>query len=137
MRRLWLAAVMCGMMTGARAADLPVLRGGFTDGLSAPHVNWDGFYIGGQAGYGSADMNFNGTTRNDAAHLLYGLALEQAGNVSSWPVLGKASTRSSGFGGFAGYNGQWDDVLSARGVPAENAAARALTLQALRAANSE
>ena len=56
MRRFVLATVMCGMAVGAQAADmpdLPVLRGGFTEGLSRSRVNWDGFYAGGQIGYGS------------------------------------------------------------------------------------
>ena len=61
MRRLLLAAVMCGAMTAANAADLPFLRGGFTDGLSSSSVNWQGFYVGGQAGYGSSDENFTGS----------------------------------------------------------------------------
>ena len=47
---------------GAQAADmpdLPILRGSFTEGLSSTHVNWQGFYVGGQAAYGSSDENFS------------------------------------------------------------------------------
>ena len=61
MRRLLLVAVMCGAVSGAQAADmpdLPFLRGSFTEGLSSAKVNWQGFYVGGQAAYGTADMNF-------------------------------------------------------------------------------
>ena len=56
MRRFWLAAMMCGVAAGAQAADLsdlPVLRGAFTEGLSANKVNWQGYYVGGQADWGS------------------------------------------------------------------------------------
>ena len=55
MRGLMLMAAMLGMVSAAQAADmpdLPVLRGGFTDGLSNSSVNWQGSYIGAQAGYG-------------------------------------------------------------------------------------
>lgn len=64
MRRLLLAAMMFGAVTGAGAADMPILRGGFTEGVARPTTNWEGFYIGGQAGYGSSDENFSGTNAN-------------------------------------------------------------------------
>jgi opacity protein-like surface antigen len=115
MRRLLLAAVMWGMVTGAQAADLPdftPLRGGFTDGLSTSSVNWEGFYVGGQAGYGSSDENFNGSTANMTKALLADTLIENAMQVSRWNLgLGKNSARSSGYGAFAGYNTQWDDVV--------------------------
>jgi outer membrane immunogenic protein len=56
-------------------------------------------------------LNFTGSTRTIAARLLSGLALEQSGQVSSWPLLGKTSQHGNGWGGFAGYNSQWDDVV--------------------------
>jgi opacity protein-like surface antigen len=55
MRRFLLVAVMCGAASVAQAADmpdLPFLRGSLTDGLSGK-VNWQGYYVGGQASYGS------------------------------------------------------------------------------------
>jgi outer membrane immunogenic protein len=114
MRRILLAAVMFGAVQSAQAADLPdlpVLRGAFPEGLTAARTNWEGYYIGAQAGVGESDMNFTGSTQNIAARLLSGLALEQADQVSSWPLLGKTSQRGNGWGGFAGYNSQWDDVV--------------------------
>jgi opacity protein-like surface antigen len=111
MRRLLLAAVMFGVVSGATAADMPdFLRGSIPAG-PAPHVNWQGYYIGGQAGYGTSDMNFTGATKNVVASLLSNTALEASGGVSSWPVGGKTSVHGDGFGGFAGYNGQWDDAI--------------------------
>src|ERR1700682_241247 len=59
MRGFVLAAVMFGAASGAQAADmpdLPILRGALTDGLTT--VNWQGYYIGGQWGYGSSDVDF-------------------------------------------------------------------------------
>jgi opacity protein-like surface antigen len=114
MRRFLLAAVTFGAVSGAQAADmpdLPVLRGAFTEGLTTSKVNWQGFYIGGQAGLGTSDMNFTGATKTIAAHLLYGTAIDNLGGVSSWPLGGKISTHGNGIGAFAGYNSQWDDVV--------------------------
>jgi opacity protein-like surface antigen len=111
MRSFLLAAVMCGTMSAASAADLPILRGGLTDGLTTSSVNWEGFYIGGQAGYGSSDENFKGSTSNMVAALIANNVIQQMG-VAQWNQgLGKQSSRTSAFGGFAGYNWQWDDVV--------------------------
>jgi opacity protein-like surface antigen len=112
MRKFLLAAVVFGMGGGAQAADMPILRGAFTDGLSTTNVNWQGFYIGGQAGYGSSDENFNGSTRTLLAALLANTTVESEMRVSQWNLgLGKATARTSAFGAFAGYNSQWEDVV--------------------------
>jgi outer membrane immunogenic protein len=114
MRRFLLAVVVFGATTGAHAADmpdLPILRGSFTDGLSSSTVNWQGFYIGGQGGYGSGDENFAGSNKNMLAALLDHNVIEEM-QVSQWNLgLGKQSARSSAYGGFAGYNWQWNDVV--------------------------
>jgi opacity protein-like surface antigen len=141
MRRILLVAAMWGAASAAHAADmpdLPVLRGAFTDGLTVSRVNWAGSYIGGQVGYGSSDENFNGSTNNMMAALLADTLVESEMHVSSWHLgLGKASQRSTGYGAFAGYNGQWDDVVlgleisylhGSFGGTATASEARALTL---------
>src|SRR5207253_2100530 len=91
--------------------DLPILRGGLTEGLSRNSVNWQGVYVGGQVAYGTSNMNFTGSTRTVAARLLNGLEMESVGQISSWPLMGKVSTHGEGFGGFIGYNSQWTDVV--------------------------
>jgi outer membrane immunogenic protein len=115
MRRFLLAAVMFGAASAAQAADmpdLPFLRGSFTDGLTTAKVNWQGYYIGAQGGYGSSDENFNGSTSTMTAAALANTLVESEMQVSQWNLgLGKESARTSGFGGFAGYNSQWDDVV--------------------------
>src|SRR3954465_7772969 len=59
MRRHLLIAVMFGAISGAQAADMPDnLRGSIPPSLSTSTVNWQGYYVGGQGGYGSADENF-------------------------------------------------------------------------------
>ena len=113
MRRFLLVAVMCGAAGVAQAADmpdLPFLRGSFTE-LSATSVNWQGFYLGGHAAYGTSNMNFTGATRTVAARLMDGLEMEQVQRISEWPIMGKVSTHGEGFGGFFGYNSQWSDVV--------------------------
>ncbi len=56
MRRLLLAATILGTACSAQAADMPdffsPLRGGFNE-VSGPKVNWQGYYVGGQAQYGA------------------------------------------------------------------------------------
>lgn len=114
MRRFVLATAMVGMAFGAQAADfpdLPILRGSYTEGLTRSKVNWQGFYVGGQAAYGSADENFAGSNQTMLAALLDNNVIEQMG-VSQWNLgLGKQSARSSAYGAFVGYNWQWDDVV--------------------------
>jgi outer membrane immunogenic protein len=111
MRRILLAAIMFGAASGAQAADLPFLRGSLTDGLNARPANWQGAYVGLQGGYGTSNMNFSGSTRTVAANLLSGTEMEGVQQISSWPIMGKVSVHGNGYGGFAGYNSQWDDVV--------------------------
>jgi outer membrane immunogenic protein len=114
MRRFLLATVMFGAVSCAEAADLsdlPILRGAFTDGLTSRPANWQGAYIGVQGGYGTSNMNFAGSTRSVAADLLSGTEMEHEQQISSWPIMGKVSVHGKGYGGFAGYNAQWDDVV--------------------------
>jgi opacity protein-like surface antigen len=91
--------------------DLPLLRGGFQDGLTAPTTVWQGFYIGGQAATGSSDINFTNATQSQIARLLANTTIEAQMSVSQWPVLGKESRSGNGYGAFAGYNAQWDDIV--------------------------
>jgi hypothetical protein len=100
MRRIVLALMMAGAVQGAHAGDfsddLPVLRGMLRE--SPRYVRWQGFYVGGQAAYGSSDHNFNGATKDIAAQQLALTTVEQVLSVSSWPVIGgKVSHQNSAF----------------------------------------
>lgn len=115
MRRWLVAALWAGIAHGAQAADLPdvfdapALRGGFSDGLSSTSVNWQGAYVGGQVGYSSSNMDFS-----HASSSLVGFALQNLiykDFVAGFTLLDTASPASIGFGGFAGWNSQWDDVV--------------------------
>ena len=103
-------AVMLGTAASAQAADMPdFLRGSL--GGSAATVNWQGYYVGGQAGYGTSNMTFSGSTASIVNNLLANTDLNPAGAISSLPLGGKVSVHGDGFGGFAGYNSQWTDVI--------------------------
>src|SRR3569833_3843623 len=115
MRSLVLAVVMSCAVSAAHAADLPdlpILRGGLTEGLSTSRVNWEGYYVGAQGGYGSSDEKFSGSNQTMAAALLANTDIESAYAVSSWPLpFGKTAGQTSAYGAFAGYNSLWDEVV--------------------------
>ncbi|HET6839742.1 MAG TPA: outer membrane beta-barrel protein, partial [Bradyrhizobium sp.] len=86
-------------------------RGGYSP-APPPRINWQGYYLGAQGGYGASDENFKGSTSNLAAALLADTLIEAEMGVSQFNLgLGKATARTSGAGAFAGYNSQWDDVV--------------------------
>jgi outer membrane immunogenic protein len=109
MRRLLLAAAMFGTTACAQAADMPdYLRGSY----GPVTVNWRGFYLGAQIGYGSSDENLSGSNQTLLAALLDNNVINEMG-VASWNLgLGKDSARTTGYGAFTGYNWQWDDVVA-------------------------
>lgn len=112
MRRMILAAMVAGSAHAAQAADMPdfsnfALRGPVNVGV----VNWQGYYVGGQAGYGSTDMNFSGTNQGLIERALGPNNILQSTVESITQANGKVSLRQTSFGGFVGYNGQWEDVV--------------------------
>ena len=110
MRRLLLAAAMFGAASGAQAADLPdlpFLRGSFTDGLTTTKVFWQGYYLGGQLAYGSIHSKLPGTINSDMQSTFH----PPTGVTYYWPGLGEAHSLNAGYGGFTGYNSQWEDVV--------------------------
>jgi len=112
MRRFLIAAVIAVFGQAAQAADLPFLRGSFQDEPIAPRPMWDGFYIGGQAVYGSSDEKFTGSNASMTSTLLANTLIESEMGVSQWPLgFPNQSKQSSGYGGFIGYNSQWEDVV--------------------------
>jgi outer membrane immunogenic protein len=110
MRRALMAMAMFGMAVQAHAADMPDFLRGSVGGPTLP-ASWQGFYVGGQYGYGSSDEHFNGSNGSMLSSLIANNVIQQMG-VAQWNLqLGGVSTRSSGYGAFAGYNAQWDDVV--------------------------
>lgn len=112
MRRLVVAMMVAGAAQTAQAADLPdfsALRGPV--GISRGVVNWQGFYAGGQAGYGSADMNFAASNNALIGKALGPNNILQGVVKSVSEANGKTTVHQTTFGGFVGYNSQWDDVV--------------------------
>lgn len=112
MRRLTYALILLSLASPAAAADLDYnfLRGSETVGPGT-YSNWSGFYVGGQVGYGWANTDFSGTTAPEIAFMLRQTALQSSFSPSQWPVLGSATAPAPQFGGFVGYNVQFEDLI--------------------------
>ena len=118
MRWVICALTVLTLASPAFAADLDILPGPqpVGPGGSLPvgpgtFTRWSGFYVGGQIGYGDANTDFSNATQPLVAFSLRNLALESDDFVSTWPVLGRGSNDAVGYGGFVGYNTQWQDLV--------------------------
>jgi len=123
MRRLLVALGLMGLLSPAFAADyeLPILRGSvptlpvsstptsYVVGPPNPPYHWGGVYGGGQGGYSSSAINFANGVGPLVGNILRSSSL--ANDVSDWAVLGSSSTASASYGGFVGYNTEWEDVV--------------------------
>ena len=112
MRRLWLVAAVFGSVSAAHAADmpdLPVLRGGFTDGLSKTTHNWDGAYVGVNGGYTADATDFSQSVVGLTNFIFRDSVLQQP--TASWSLMNKTNTQSTNFGAFVGRNWQWYDAI--------------------------
>ncbi len=108
----WVVGVLfaLGFAPSALAADLDILRG--AEPIGPPtYTNWSGFYFGGQGAYASGGANFAQATGPLISYLLRNTTVEQDFNISAWQVLGKSDSTTTGFGGFAGYNTQWTNLV--------------------------
>ena len=102
--------VCLGFAPRAFAQDFNVLRGTESVG-PALFTNWTGFYVGGQYGYGAASGDFSNATSSIIAQALRITTVEDEFTPSAWPVLGTATDHTSMFGGFIGYNSQWQNLI--------------------------
>ena len=108
MRRLVLAAVMLGALSGAQAADMPdFLRGSIA---AAPVTgNWDGWYVGGEVSYSAVASDFSKSVVGLTNFIFSDSVLQQP--TSQFGLLAKTTTQGTGFGAFVGRNYQWDDLV--------------------------
>jgi outer membrane immunogenic protein len=112
MRGAVVAAVMLGAVSVAQAADMPdfgALRGSFPGGLTTSTRNWDGWYVGGQVDYTSAQADFSRSVVGLTNFIFRDTILQPA--ASEFGLLPKATTQGTGFGAFVGRNYQWDDIV--------------------------
>lgn len=105
-----LIALTCASPAIAADLDLPILRGAEPVG-PATFTRWSGFYVGGQVGWADANADFSGATQPLVHYSLRNSTLEDEISVSSWPVLGSGGSNAVGYGGFVGYNSQWQDLV--------------------------
>jgi opacity protein-like surface antigen len=114
MRRAILGLVMIGLVHDASAGDLdlPVLRGSnaYDMGMPAYH-RWSGFYVGGQGGFTAANLNFSKAGQSLLADMLRNTTIESEFAVSHWPQPTEGRDSGLTYGGFIGYNWQWDDAV--------------------------
>jgi opacity protein-like surface antigen len=96
--------------SSALADDFDVLRGPQPVG-PARYYNWSGFYFGGQFGWDYGRADFSQSTQAPIAYSLRNTFLEDDLSPSSWPVLGTATHGAQSFGGYVGYNSQWQDLV--------------------------
>jgi opacity protein-like surface antigen len=106
------AVLALALAPSAFAADLDdnILRGPAPVG-PPPVARWSGFYVGGQAGYSSSMINFGTAASGDISFILRNTAIEQNQQISQWTVLGQRFPTSASFGGFVGYNVQFEDTI--------------------------
>jgi outer membrane immunogenic protein len=112
MRGAICALLVLGFASSAFADefDSPVVPG-WQPLATASFMNWRGFYVGGQASYSGASANFANTTQGPIAYALRGTTLESEFAPSNWQVLGSASHVAAGYGGFVGYNIQFERLV--------------------------
>jgi outer membrane immunogenic protein len=110
MRRLLCALALLAFAPSAFAADYNPYIPPLTVG-PATFTRWAGFYFGGQVGYSDARADFSKASEPLVGFSLRDLQLEAQSMPSSFQVLRNAGTNVTGFGGFIGYNTQWQDLI--------------------------
>jgi len=111
MRRLLVAVGLLASMSNAFAGEfeMPVLRGSEGFAPAGFVYRWNGAYFGGQFGHSSAGVDFGGGVRDLASFIVRDTVLEPV--VAGMTTLSKADTNGSSFGGFVGYNFQFEDAV--------------------------
>ena len=112
MKRLVIACLLTiGLGGGAYAEDGRVFAPvGIVPGTPT-YWNWSGLYFGGQFGMTSGNFNPGNATGSMVAHLLRNTTIESEAGISQLPQLARVSTNGTAFGGFVGFNQQWEDAI--------------------------
>jgi opacity protein-like surface antigen len=109
-RALAVAPLLATAAMPATAADWldDTLRGTVTS--NAP-MRWDGVNLGVTMGLSSMNTDFGSSTGQQIAYTLRNTALEDQFSPSTWTALPSNTTNSRQFGGFIGYNMQWQELV--------------------------
>jgi opacity protein-like surface antigen len=104
--------VLFGLAEAAHGADLDALRGSEVFAPSSPtYTNWSGFYVGGQGGFSHADVTFGTGARTMLNRLINPQLPGAPGPAQIVTPLFRDSADGATFGGFVGYNSQWESVI--------------------------
>ena len=93
----------------AGAADWP-LRGSLAPQQPA-YARWDGAQIGVEVGWGNFRNDFGNSTSPLVAFILRNTTAEAEFAPSTWTTLSSNTTNGPVFGGYIGYNMQWDQLV--------------------------
>ena len=110
MRWLICAVGVLALAPSAFAQDFDALRGPQTVGPPS-FMRWSGFYFGGQAAYSGGTANFQGTTQGPLAYQLRDSVIESTYSPSQWSLLGNDGADATSYGGFVGFNTQWQELV--------------------------
>jgi len=107
--------VICGLFVlafapRALAQDFDVLRGSVPV-ASPSYSNWNGPYVGGQIGENWDGVNFTDVAAPDIATISTLDANFQGIPLGNFPRLSTFDTARPAYGGFAGYNYQFEDAV--------------------------
>ncbi len=115
MRAAIISLAVLGLVTDAFGADLDdsFIRG---SSIYQPAVrsyyNWNGFYAGGQVGYGTSFVDLSSSINSMVAFIYRNTLEANEIQPQTWSILQNQNTTSSSYGFFGGYNSQWDDVVA-------------------------
>ena len=98
---------------GTFAADFggSALRGSIAPPTYQDQAPWDGFYVGGSAGYTSGDFKPRTGGYSVIAPQLATTTLDAAVNLPAILSGVNGNARNGAYGGFVGYNTTWEDVV--------------------------
>ena len=80
-------------------------------GASTTYVRWDGWQFGVEAGWGNFRSDFGNSTGPLVAFILRNTIQESEFAPSTWTTLPSNTTNGPVFGGYIGYNMQWDQLV--------------------------
>jgi outer membrane immunogenic protein len=110
MRCFVLLLCLFGLSSHAVAADLDwPLRG--AEPPTAVGPQWEGFYVGGQVGYGIGHLDLSGAFNSTNIFNPNNGFTAPLGQVSSWASTGVNFPSTVSYGGFLGYNSIWEEAM--------------------------
>ncbi len=114
MRRWFVVAaffLVSGPQASAQYFDTPTLRGTSPYVPASPkYTRWTGAYVGGQAGFISSQIDASNAFGSANIFSSSNLMTAPLGSVA-WASPGRRDVRGSSYGGFIGYNAQFQDAV--------------------------